>query len=604
VVVGESTAGKTRAAFEAIRTVLPRHTFIRPVDRSAVRAAIRAARRFRPAVVWLDDLEQYLGGDGLTASQMTEVLNAGQRVLVLATMRAQEHGRYSPRADATGNSSGGPVVRQGRAVLDLATEIRLERRWTETELTRAEVHRGDPRIADALRFTDRYGLAEYLAAGPQLLADWRDAWAPGAHPRGAALVSAAVDVRRAGYHRPLTTAVLRRLHEDYLNERGRPVLQPEPWDSALAWAQQPTHATSSLLAPQGVDRYLAFDYLPDAVDAEEVPALVPEPVWATVVGLADPVTASDIGWTAYARGYWDAAEAAFQRALDGGELLASVGLANVFGHVRLQSADAVSVLRSTLAGIDATSASHRGLDPGDLLILRGELAWFLGGADQAPEALALIRQVAADAADTFGTDDRRTLDTRIQLARWTGETGNPGDALRLARQVSADYLRLFGPDDYMTLSSRFEVAIWTGHAGNSRGAADLLAALLPDNVRVAGAEERITLDIRRNLAHWLARAGDIDSALVLRTDLVADVAEIYGMQHPVTLSDRIELAWLMADIGQREEGLQLTEAITIDATAALGPDHPVTLQALTQLTELRHNDRDTPDEPSPNRPLT
>jgi hypothetical protein len=56
------------------------------------------------------------------------------------------------------------------------------------------------------------------------------------------------------------------------------------------------------------------------VDAEGLTPLVPEPVWATVVDLVDPVTGSDIGWTAYARRCWDAAGAAFRRAPDGGEV--------------------------------------------------------------------------------------------------------------------------------------------------------------------------------------------------------------------------------------------------------------------------------------------
>jgi hypothetical protein len=79
----------------------------------------------------------------------------------------------------------------------------------------------------------RFGVAEYLAAGPQLLAEWRDAWSPGQHPRGAALVAAAVDARRAGLHTPVAEALLRRLHEHYLTERGGSTLRPEPFEQPL-----------------------------------------------------------------------------------------------------------------------------------------------------------------------------------------------------------------------------------------------------------------------------------------------------------------------------------------------------------------------------------
>jgi Tetratricopeptide repeat len=582
VVVGESTAGKSRAAFEAIQSAAPRHTFIRPIDRSAVPAAVRAARRFQPAVLWLDDLEQYLGSGGLTAHLLTELVAAGQRVSVVATMRAQEHARYSPRGDATGDPAAGGTARQGRAVLDLATEIRLDRQWSATELVRAEAHRDDARIADALRFGDRYGIAEYLAAGPQLLGEWHDGWAPGTHPRGAALVAAAVDARRAGYQQPLPLAVLRPLHEHYLRERGGPALRPEPWDSALAWAQQQVHATTSLLGPHGDDRYMAFDYLPDAVDAEAASPPVPEPVWAAVIDLADPVTATDIGWIAYVCRCWSAAETAFQQALNGGQVAAANGLASVFGYGRLDYSAAISVLRSALASTD----ERVGIDPGDLLDLRSQLAWWLGAAGQGAEALALIQQVAADAATMFGSDDRRTLSVRVQVARWTGETGNPDGALRLAQQVFADHVRRFGVDDEMTLSSRFEVAIWTGEAGNPRQAVDMLAALEVDFARVLGPVSRAVFDARRNLAYWLTRAGDVEAALRLRRNLVTDVAAAYGSRHPRTLRERLDLAWSTNEAGQPAEALRLTDAVAAEAATALGTDHPLTLLARSRLAAL------------------
>src|SRR4051794_37424132 len=57
----------------------------------------------------------------------------------------------------------------------------------------------DTRIAAALERSAEFGVAEYLAAGPKLLTIWRDGWAPGTHPRGAAIVAGAVAARRAGF---------------------------------------------------------------------------------------------------------------------------------------------------------------------------------------------------------------------------------------------------------------------------------------------------------------------------------------------------------------------------------------------------------------------
>lgn len=63
------------------------------------------------------------------------------------------------------------------------------------------------------------------------------------------MVLAAADARRVGIHRPLSEALLIRLHAPYLAARGGERLRPEPVPDALAWATRPLYATSSLLIP-------------------------------------------------------------------------------------------------------------------------------------------------------------------------------------------------------------------------------------------------------------------------------------------------------------------------------------------------------------------
>jgi hypothetical protein len=206
VVVGESTAGKSRAAFEAMRACLPDHVFIRPQGRSraAMRAAANLAERERRCVVLLDDLPAYLGGEGLTSPMLDRLLAGDDRhVVVLATMReGQDLDQYLPTAGRGGHGDI-ETAKEWREVLDRAVEIRMERGWTPAELDEARRFTDDIRIAAALANADQFGPAEYLAAGPKLLAIWRGGWEPGTHPRGAALVTAAIDARRAGYHRGL-----------------------------------------------------------------------------------------------------------------------------------------------------------------------------------------------------------------------------------------------------------------------------------------------------------------------------------------------------------------------------------------------------------------
>src|SRR5690349_10268611 len=114
-------------------------------------------------------------------------------------MRAEEYAKYAGRAGHDDNL-GREAIRRGWDVLRLATRLTVPRAWSSDELDRAAEHRHDPRIKEALDHSDRFGVAEYLAAGPQLFVDWQNAWAPGTHPRAAALVLSAVDARRVGMH--------------------------------------------------------------------------------------------------------------------------------------------------------------------------------------------------------------------------------------------------------------------------------------------------------------------------------------------------------------------------------------------------------------------
>jgi len=374
LVVGESTAGKTRAAFEAIRARLPNHRFIRPRGRTAIPVLVTAVLRERRCVVWLDDLEQYLGTDGLTADLIALMIGDDRReVTVIATLRAQERARCRARSTAGDEPSVDEVARAAGQVLNLATEIRIDRRWSASELDRARAFANDDRIASALMNADRFGVAEYLAAAPQLLAEWRDAWAPNTHPRCAAIVAAAVDARRAGYHNPLPLEFFREVHGHYLAARGGARLRPETWDEAMRWALTPLHATSSLLVPDDEQKFLAFDYLHDAVDSEPDSPSIPNTTWQALIRIADPALAADIGWTAVERKQSEHATAAFQSALERGHALAAIGLAYVLSDEQFRHGAAAELLRETLAKI--TTGEIKLAGPAELLRLKARLAW-------------------------------------------------------------------------------------------------------------------------------------------------------------------------------------------------------------------------------------
>lgn len=64
LLAGDSTAGKSRAAFEAMRATVADHVLVLPAGRDAVGPAVAQAARIRRCVLWLDDLENYLAPAG------------------------------------------------------------------------------------------------------------------------------------------------------------------------------------------------------------------------------------------------------------------------------------------------------------------------------------------------------------------------------------------------------------------------------------------------------------------------------------------------------------------------------------------------------------
>jgi TPR repeat protein len=297
LVVGDSTAGKTRSAYEAVQTLLPDYCLLNPA-RNGLAPLLDADAVPSRCLMWLDDLQDHMGS--ITAPMIRRLLEIPD-VIVLATMRATEYDRYAPKEDsASAADYDRNEVVNGWELLSLAVNIRMNRAFSRSERARVRDYMDDPRIAEAASHLDEYGLAEYMAAGPRLLERWRNAWDVGGHPAGAAIVAAAVDCRRTGVLAPLAQDLLRELHHYYLAEHGGDRLRPEPFSDALAWATERVHATSSLLIPTSDTYgtgYLAFDYLVDVAQRDPAFAPIPFVVWGAMLDYAEATTAA-IAYTA------------------------------------------------------------------------------------------------------------------------------------------------------------------------------------------------------------------------------------------------------------------------------------------------------------------
>lgn len=268
LLIGASTSGKTRCAYEAMTATLPDRPLIVPPHvtdlADAVTESLAAARSGTPGVLWLNDMENYLSPEGLTLGDIRALRRA--RTVVLGTMRSRIHKDFP-----------------SHELIRLAEQFEIKRLWSPTEIERTQEHlrsRPDSRLRLALDQAEDFGVAETLATGPQLWRELNDAMVVNGNPRGAALVWTGIDLALAGLTEPQSADLLKELHERYLPGRNKQLISPEPFDAALSWATSPRDSVTRLLLPEG-DGFRPFDYLLDAHlrDRGPSPDLIPDEIW-------------------------------------------------------------------------------------------------------------------------------------------------------------------------------------------------------------------------------------------------------------------------------------------------------------------------------------
>jgi hypothetical protein len=236
LLVGEPAAGKTRTAYEAVLSLLPDWWVLHPRDAAEVDAFARRVPPEGRVVVWLDELEGYLGGpDGLAAATVRALLNAEGPVLVIATMRSRSYAARGGGADGA-----------ARPVPGMAEVVLLGSRLSCGEQERARaLAEADPRLRAALAVND-HGLTQTLAAAPQLVARWEVA-----DPYAKAILDAAVDAVRLGWGSELPEGLLRQAAPGYCDAQTRAAAPGDWFETALAYALTPLNGGVRALAPVG-----------------------------------------------------------------------------------------------------------------------------------------------------------------------------------------------------------------------------------------------------------------------------------------------------------------------------------------------------------------
>ncbi len=526
LLVGGSSVGKTRCAFEAVKALLPDWWLVHPAGPAEVAVLAETPPR---TVVWLDELQRYLDGEhGLTGGVMRTLLNAPHSVVIIGTLWPDRYTAYTALPTPGGVD---PYARE-REVLELAAVIRINPEFSPAEQDRARaaaMH--DPRLRVALESAG-YGLTQTLAAAPQLVARWQDART--AAPYAWAVLTAALDVARLGARAPLGADFLRAAAPGYCTSQQQ-AEAPENWfEQALNYATGKLHGAAAALSPAGarmgeISGYTVADYLIQQASRERRYERVPASTWDAVLSCLDyPADTARLADSAKNRMLYRYAIPLYRHAADAGDENAASKLADLLaGRRDLDS------LRARAGAGDGWAAWKLV----DLLEESGDL----DGAEQVLRASADFGDAKAIFRLARLLEERGDLDGAEQVLRARADADNWSEELTrlLAYRGDLDGLRA------------------RADAGDY-DAASRLARKLADRGDLD--ELRARADARDNKATWgladlLADRGDLDE-LRARADAGDGAATFY-------------LAWLLAYRGDLEGLRARADAGDYDAASRL-----------------------------------
>jgi DNA transposition AAA+ family ATPase len=579
LLVGGSSVGKTRCAFEAAKTLLPEWWLMHPAGPAEVTALAQTPPP--RTVVWLDGLQRYLDGErGLTGAAVRALLSPPHPAVIIGTLWPDRYAAYTavPSPGAVD-----PHARE-RQVLDLAAVIHIDPEFSLAEQDRARAAAArDRRLAVALE-TAGYGLTQTLAAAPQLVARWQNAKA--ADPYAWAVLTAALDMARLGARAPLSPDLLRAAAPGYCTS-AQQAEAPDNWfEQALAYATEKLHGAAAALSPAGagmgqIAGYTAADYLIQHASWERRYARPPASTWdAIVTYLRDPNDATRVANSARNRLLYRYAIPLYRHAADAGDGYAARRLADLLA--RRGDPEALEELRARADAGDGEAAWQLAV----LLTRRGDLDGLRGHADASDELFAGLlagllarrgdleelraRAVAGDTASADRLADllaRRGDPEALEELRARADAGGAEAARRLAALLAEhgdlDALRAravagdtASADRLADLLTRRGDAKGLGGAARPRGRRPRVyrraagRAAGGDLDRLRARADAGDGHAARRLADLLARRGDPEALAELRAR--ADAGHGYTA---------VQLAELLADLlikqGRSEEAERL-----------------------------------------------
>jgi len=468
LVVGDSGAGKSRAAFEGSKKRFPERGFVMPERAESLREVLALADPpdLAGAIIWLDDLERYLGPDGLSHNVLDALDRFEPPAVVVATMRSAEYERLEGDRQTS---------RSLRAIVERARLIRLDTHLSVAEL---EALQGRGADAAAIEAITQEGLGPYIVSGPRLLDRLQNGAAT--CPEGEAVARAALDWRRAGAFESVPEPALRALFEFCLPKHLD--ADDTAFERGLKWAREPLAGATSLIKlsdREPTRRFVGLDYLVDKLETEATP--IESAFRAEVIAQVEADEAYSVGIAADAAGDRAVAKIGFLRALGTGEVAGAFGL-GVLEHEEGDAEAAESHYREALEGGVIEAATNLGL----LLIERGD--------DEEAEELHRFGAEAGDvtAAVNLGETYRKKGEL-AEAEAWFGvgiKQGHPAAHLNLGLLRSSQ-------GDYLAASHHLRIAADAG---------------MPRAMTALGLTLSVHLDEEADGERWIERAAQLGEA--------------------------------------------------------------------------------------------
>ncbi|MFF3441645.1 tetratricopeptide repeat protein [Streptosporangium sp. NPDC002721] len=421
MLVGDSSTGKTRACWEAVRLLPGGWRLWHPADSGRPETILPALDSLAPrTVVWLDGAQSYLltpadGTGERVAAGLRALVSDPERgpVLVLGTLWPEHWAALTspPAASAAART-------QARALVTGAA-IHVPDRFTGPSLE--AVHgaaSGDPRLERAYAGARDGRIAQYLTGVPGMVERYRDAPAP-----ARAVVEAAMDARRAGHGPALPRALLKTAAFDCLTDYEYGSLPPGWFEQALAYACGAPGLLSRVRPrrdePSAYPRYRLAGCLEQLGHAERRTRPAPAALWDALVSHADPEDRPRLAAQARTRGLYHHALLLYGAAATAGDADAARQAIALLGETG-RTEEALTWLRI-----------HGGQDDAQVLAWSGAV---LNAAGHRERAIGAYRR-AAEAGNADAPRETVALlvgDGRAEEALswlrahdWFGDTGLP-----------------------------------------------------------------------------------------------------------------------------------------------------------------------------------